>query len=104
MFFGGHVILTLLYMFTFSSVYLVLAAITVVMIVLLFTLFQPFRPDVSGYAYSTTLFLMLLSVWYISLSSYDVASFKDHTSGYTSFYTIAVFVASWFLFHCSSEN
>ena len=95
-FFGGRVILALLYMFTFSSVYFVLAAITainVVMIVLLLTLFQPFRPDVSGYACSTTLFLMLLSVCYISQSGYDVASFKDHTSGYTSFYTIAVVVA-----------
>ena len=41
-------ILALLYMFTFSSVYFILAAITVVMIVLLLILFQPFRPDVSA--------------------------------------------------------
>ena len=91
-FFGGRVILALLYMFTFSSLYYVLAAIIVVMIVLLLILFQPFRPDVSGYAYSTTIFLMLLSMWYVSLSGFDVARFKDHTSVYTCFYTIAVVV------------
>ena len=91
-FFGGRVILALLYMFTFSSLYYVHAAIIVVMIVLLLILFQPFRPDVSGYAYSTTIFLMLLSMWYVSLSGFDVARFKDHTSVYTCFYTIAVVV------------
>ena len=81
-FFGGRVILALLYMFTYNSMYFVLAAIIVVMIVLLLVLLQPFRPDVSGYAYSTTIILMLLSVWwYVSLSGYDVASFKGHMSG-----------------------
>ena len=93
MFFGGCVILALLYMFTYNSMYFVLAAIIVVIIVLLLVLFQPFRPDVSGYAYSTTIFFMLLSVWYVSLSGYDVASFKGHMSVYMFFYTIAVVVA-----------
>ena len=92
-FFGGRVILALLYMFTYNSMYFILAAIIVVMIVLLLVLFQPFRPDVSGYAYSTTIFLMLLSVWYVSLSGYDVASFKGNMSVYMCFYTVAVVVA-----------
>ena len=94
MFFGGRVILALLYMFTYNSMYFVLAAIIVVMIVLQLVLFQAFRSDVSGYAYSTTIILMLLSMWwYISLSGYDVATFKGHKSVYTCFYTVAVVVA-----------
>ena len=92
-FFGGRVILALLYVLTYNSMYFVFAAIIVVMIVLLLVLFQPFRPDVSGYAYSTTIFLMLLSVWYVSLIGYDVAIFKDHSSEYNSFfYTLSVVV------------
>ena len=83
-----------LYMFTYNSMYFVLTAIIVVMIVLLLVLFQALRPDVSGYAYSTTIILMLLSMWwYVSLSGYDVASFKGHNSVYTCFYTVAVVVA-----------
>ena len=92
MFFGGHVILALLYVFTYNSMYFVLAAIIVVMIVLLLILFQPFRPDVSEYAYSTTIFLMLLSVWYVSLSGYDVASLKDHMSEYNILASITCYL------------
>ena len=91
-FFGGRVILALLYMFTYNYMYFVLAAIIVVMIVLLLILFQPFRPDVSGYAYSTTIFLMLLSMWYVSMSGYEVASFKDHVILIMLFYTAGMVV------------
>ena len=92
LFCGSRVALVLLYAFTYNSMYLVLAAIIIVVIVLLLIIFQPFRPEVSMYSYTTTMFLMLLSLWYVSLFSYNLTSSGDQVFVTNFFYTVIAVV------------
>ena len=90
LFFGGRMILCFIYVSTYNSMYFIFASMEIVVIVLLVVVLKPFRTSVRRYSYSTTMFLMLLSLFYVTLVGLDIASFKNTTYMVEIFYAASV--------------
>ena len=86
-----RIFLILVYAVTLTSVFFPLAVIIIFIFVMILISVKPYKAEyVNNIKFDAT-FLLLLSLFYLSIISIDVSSVKDHRLVHLSFYIAAVF-------------
>ena len=86
-----RIFLILVYAVTLTSVFFPLAVIIIFIFVMILISVKPYKADyVNNIKFDAT-FLLLLSLFYLSIISIDVSSVKDHRLVHLSFYIAAIF-------------
>ena len=86
-----RIFLILVYAVTLTSVFFPLAVIIIFIFVMILISVKPYKAEyVNNIKFDAT-FLLLLSLFYLSIISVDVSSVKDHRLVHLSFYIAAIF-------------
>lgn len=86
-----RIILPLVYAFTLGSVFLPLAVIIIFIFVMILITVKPYKPSYSHFIKFDVTFLLLLSLFFLSMISVDVSSIKDHRLVHASYSLTVVF-------------
>ena len=76
-FFVGRIILFIVGLATFSSVYFVIASIVIVMFVILLVMVEPFKVNLSHYSNINVIYLLFLSAFYVSAAGYSATGLSQ---------------------------
>lgn len=86
-----RIILPLVYAFTLGSVFFPLAVIIIFIFVMILITVKPYKNAYSHFIKYDVTFLLLLSLFYLSMISIDVSSIKDHRLVHVSYILTIVF-------------
>jgi len=90
LFFGGRMILCLIFALTYNSMYFIFSTMTIIILIILVIILEPFRTSVKRYSYSTIMFLLLLSLFYATIAGLDIANTKNATHVTEALYALSV--------------
>lgn len=88
-----RIFLILVYAITLTSVFFPLAVIIIFIFVMILISVKPYKAMYTNNIKFDATFLLLLSLFYLSIISIDVSSVKDHRLVHLSFYIAAIFGA-----------